>query len=142
MNSSVLSLLLLVAVLMGGYNFFIKASSGHIHEVAGAVILQVIAAVLGGIALIYLKIEKTPIEISNKGIYLALGAGCCVGLAEILSFYAFGKNVPVSVGLPIILGGTVLAGILLGIIFLGESLNFKQWLAVGLILVGVWLLKS
>jgi transporter family protein len=142
MTYSTLSILLLVAVLMGGYNFFIKASSGHIHEVAGAVILQVIAAVLGGAALLFLKSTKTTIELSSKGIYLALAAGVCVGLAEIFSFYAFGKDVPVSVGLPIILGGTVLAGVALGMIFLGETLSLKQWIAMACIIVGVVLMKS
>jgi bacterial/archaeal transporter family protein len=51
-----LILLLLTALFFGFYNFFIKLSAGHIHEILGAVILQVIAALLGGAALLYLKI--------------------------------------------------------------------------------------
>lgn len=138
-----LSLLLIVAVLMGGYNFFIKTSAGSIHEVVGAVILQTVAACLGTAVLAYLKFQKiSDIHATGQGIGFAVAAGVCVGLAEIVSFYAFGKEIPVSVGLPIVLGGTILAGVALGMLFLGETFTLKQWLGIVCIIAGIMLIKS
>ena len=36
------------AFLYGAYNFFIKLASGHINQIVGAVILQVVTALVGG----------------------------------------------------------------------------------------------
>lgn len=41
-------LALITATCYGAYNFFIKVSSGHINQIVGAVILQIVAALLGG----------------------------------------------------------------------------------------------
>jgi len=41
-------LALVTAVFYGAYNVFIKISSGHINQIVGAVILQIVAALLGG----------------------------------------------------------------------------------------------
>jgi bacterial/archaeal transporter family protein len=135
-----LILLLLTALFFGFYNFFIKLSAGHIHEILGAVILQVIAALLGGAALLYLKIQNTGLDFSAKGIRFAVFAGLFVGLAEITSFYAFSKGVAASVGIPVIVGGTVLVGTILGVVVLKETLSVWQYLAVVMILAGIALL--
>ncbi len=41
-------LAILTAFFYGVYNFFIKVASGSIHQIVGAVILQVVAALVGG----------------------------------------------------------------------------------------------
>lgn len=138
-----LTLLIITAIFFGLYNFFIKLSSGHIHEILGAVILQVVAVVLGGLALLFLKLMKTTmLEISCKGIWFAVWAGIFVGLAEITSFYAFSKGIAASVAIPVIVGGTLLVGALLGIFILKETLAWPQYLGIFFILAGVILLAS
>ncbi|HEX2998628.1 MAG TPA: hypothetical protein VHR86_00035, partial [Armatimonadota bacterium] len=69
-------------------------------------------------------------------------AGVFVGLAEILAFTVFAKGVPASTGIPIIIGGTVVAGVLLGLVFLGETLRPVDWLAVLLIVAGTAILGT
>jgi transporter family protein len=133
---------LLTAAFFGAYNFFIKVSSGHIHEVAGAVILQVVAALLGVVLLTYLTWKGIPLEVSAKGIGFAVLAGLSVGLAEITSFYLFSLNVQVSTALPVVLGGSVIIGAALGLIFLRESLAPIHFLAVALIVAGVVILAT
>jgi len=61
-------LALITAVFFGAYNFFIKVSSGHINQIAGAVVLQIVATLVGAGVLFFLKITNSSIEISNKGI--------------------------------------------------------------------------
>ncbi len=130
-------LLIITALFFALYNIFIKAASGSIHQILGAVILQVTAAVIGGIALLYLKGAKPPFPFTKEGIYYSLLAGIFVGLAEILSFYVFSKNVNASVGIPIIIGGTIFFSVLIGVFFLREKVAFPDMVGLFLILAGV-----
>ncbi len=54
----------------------------------------------------------------------------------------FSKGLNASIGIPVIVGGTVLVGTLLAIVFLRESLSLIQYVAVALILAGVGILAS
>lgn len=133
--------LLLAALFLGLYNFFIKLSAGHIHEIAGAVILQVVAFLVGGAALVWLKLTGAPLEMSSRGILYAVLAGVAVGLAEITAFYGFSKGISASVGIPIMVGGTVLVGVVLGLLVLREQLSPLQGLGVLLLLAGIVLVS-
>ncbi len=135
-------LALITAVFYGAYNVFIKVSSGHINQIVGAVILQIVAALVGGIILIILKMTNSPLVISQKGVWFAILAGVFVGLAEITSFFVFSKGIPASVGIPIIIGGSVLVGAVLGLTFLKETLNPIHYLAIVLIVAGVVILST
>ncbi len=126
----------------GAYNVFIKVASGHINQIVGAVILQVVAALLGGVILLIMKMTNTPLEISQKGVWFAVLAGVFVGLAEITSFFVFSKGVSASVGIPIIIGGSILVGAVLGLTFLKETINPIHYLAIALIIVGVVILST
>lgn len=135
-------LVILTALFFGLYNFFIKISAGQIQQILGAVILQAVALLLGSIVLLFLKWRGIPLDTSVRGMLYAVLAGICVGMAEITSFYVFSKGVNASVGIPIIVGGTVLVGALLGIIFLKESVSWIQLTGIILILAGVGILAS
>ncbi|MEK7128079.1 MAG: EamA family transporter [Patescibacteria group bacterium] len=130
----------ITAVFFGVYSFFIKVSSGHINQIAGALILQAVAALVGGISLLFLKFTNSPIEISNKGVFYAILAGLFIGLAEIATFFVFSKGVTLSLGLPIIVAGSVVFGSLLGILFLKEVLTPIHLLAMLLVVIGIALL--
>ena len=54
-------------------------------------------------------------------VIFAILAGVAVGLAEITYFLVFSKGVSASVAIPVVLGGTILLGSILGIIFLQEN---------------------
>lgn len=135
-----LSLAIITACCLGLYNFFIKLASGSIHQVAGAVLLQLVAAAVGGILLLYIKSTRQEVSISHTGVLYACLAGLSVGVAEILTFYVFTKGAPASVGTPIIVGGSVAVAALLGWLVLREQITLAQVLGVGLIIAGVVLL--
>ena len=135
-------LVILTALFFGLYNFFIKVSAGQIQQILGAVILQAVALLLGGVALLFLKWKGVPVSFSPKGILYAVLAGVFVGLAEITSFYVFSKGINASVGIPVIVGGTVLVGAVLGIVFLKESVSWIQLAGIACILAGVAILAS
>ena len=77
------------AFFYGLYNVLIKLSSGSIHQMVGAVALQIVAALLGIAALIILKLLGHPLTASKQGFLLSACAGLAVGVAEILTFYLF-----------------------------------------------------
>jgi transporter family protein len=135
-----LLLALLTALCLALYNFFIKLAAGHISAAAGAVILQLVAAGLGGLWLVWLRLKGQPLELSSTGVGLAMLAGAGVGLAEILTFVVFGRGVPSSVGTPVIVGGSVLLTAVLGLVVLREALSWSQVLGLLSIVVGIGLL--
>ncbi len=137
-----LLLAVISAIFFGAYNVFIKISSGHINQVVGALILQVVAAFVGGGIFIIFKMMNAPLEVSQKGIWFAVFAGLAIGLAEVASFFLFSKGVPVSVGMPIIVGGSMVFGTILGVFFLKETLSPIHYFAIAMTIAGAAILST
>ena len=135
-----LPLALLTALCLALYNFFIKLASNHVPPAVGAVVLQLVAAALGGVWLLKLILQGQPLALSGKGLGLAALAGLGVGLAEILTFVVFQRGVNSSVGTPVIVGGSVLLTAVLGLVVLRETLTFSQAGGLLFIVVGIALL--
>ena len=136
------SLAIASALLVGGYNFFIKLASSHGTQVLAAVILQSSALLVGVLLLCVMKLKGIPIALSTEGTRFAIFAGVSVAFGEILAFYVYSRGVPASIGAPIIVCGSAAAAALYGLIFLRESLSSTQWLGVVLILLGTILLTG
>lgn len=134
-------LLLAAAALMFGlYNVFIKLSADHIQAVLGAVVLQFVAACMGLAWLIYLQVaQPAPLQLSTRGVVLAALAGLAIGLVEILTFFVYGRGLPVAVGNPLIIGGSLVVTTSVGVLLLREALDPLQLAAIGLIGLGILL---
>ena len=135
-----LPLALLTALCLALYNFFIKLAANHVAPAVGAVVLQLVAAALGAVWLLKLKLQGQPLPITGQGLGLAALAGLGVGLAEILTFVVFQRGVPASVGTPVIVGGSVLLAAVLGVVLLREALTPAQAGGLLLIVAGIALL--
>ena len=59
------------------------------------------------------------------------------GMAEIISFAVSGMGVPAVQTIPIIIGGSVMFGTLMGRIFLAEILSPRGWVGVVMIASGI-----
>ena len=134
------ALVVVAAFMFGMYNVFIKLSSSHIDAVLGAVVLPFIAALIGLALLIYMKINGSHIFSTPKGIGLAVGAGVAIGLVEILTFFIYGRGLEVSVGNPLIIGGSLVVTTAAGVLFMREDINAMQLVAIALIAAGVALM--
>ena len=135
-----LPLALLTALCLALYNFFIKLAADHVPPAVGAVVLQLVAAGLGGVWLLRLKLQGQPLPVTPKGLALAALAGLGVGLAEILTFVVFQRGLPASVGTPVIVGGSVLLTAVLGLVVLREALTVSQAGGLLFVVVGIALL--
>lgn len=134
-------LLALAALMFGLYNVFIKLSADYIQAILGAVVLQFIAAFLGLGLLLYMKYAADlQISATPRGIGLAVLAGVAIGLVEILTFIIYGRGVPVAVGNPLIIGGSLVVTTGIGVVILRETLNPVQLGAVLMVAAGIGLL--
>lgn len=137
-----LPLAILTAVAFGLYNVFIKVSSDRIDQVLGAVVLQLVALLLGGAYLAFLRAGGKQFHVTSSGLLAAVAAGAAVGIAEILTFFVFGRGAPASLGSPIIMGGSVLVAAVIGILVLREGLGIWQIAGVVLIVAGIALISG
>jgi transporter family protein len=121
------------------YNISIKKASNDIDPVLGGVLLQVVAAVMGMIIFFgksYGGSEGHHV-INQSGVFWSVAAGMSVGMAEILSFIVSGKGVPATQSIPIVIGGSVLFGTLMGQFFLKETVSLQGWGGILLISSGI-----
>ncbi|HLR87023.1 MAG TPA: hypothetical protein VK064_03985 [Wenzhouxiangella sp.] len=129
------------ALMFGLYNVFIKVSSDHIHAVLGAVVLQIVAALVGLALLGWLHATSSAeLTVTGRGLMLSAMAGVAIGLVEILSFVVYGRGMAVAVGNPLIVGGSLIVTTGVGLVLLREHFNLIQFAAVGLIMLGIALL--
>ena|SRR5690625_3053396 len=134
-------LLALAAIMFGLYNVFIKLSADYIQAILGAVVLQFVAAFLGLGLLLYMKYANDlPISATPRGVTLAVLAGVAIGLVEILTFIIYGRGVPVAVGNPLIIGGSLVVTTGIGILLLRESVTPAQLIAIAMVTGGIALL--
>lgn len=142
---------LLCALAYALYNLFIKKGSASIHPVLGGVILQFVAAMIGLVLLLLLMYGPAPLQSQSlneewvydgNGIWYAVLAGVSVGIAEIISFAVNGMGVQATQSIPIIIGGSVFFGTILGKVFLEEDLSLSGWLGVAMIGGGIILVAT
>src|SRR5690625_7871959 len=118
--------------MFGLYNVFIKLSADHIQAVLGAVVLQFVAAFMGLAWLLYLQTTQSgSLAYNSRGLALAALAGVAIGLVEILTFFVYGRGLPVAVGNPLLSGGSLLLTTGVGGVLLREALRPPRRAAVG-----------
>jgi len=125
------------------YNVFIKLGSYSISPVLGGVILQFVACLLG-VGLLFFDQRKSDRDVWQElkesdrvGIMWCVGAGLAVGSAEMLSFYVSSLGVAASQSIPIIIGGSVVFDVILGVLFLSESFGLKAMIGVPVVVAGI-----
>ena len=146
-------LLSTITVLYAGYNLLIKISSGHVPEVATSTILATIclqvAALIASLAFMGMLLIRggQVLSLSLSAYLWAIGAGLCIGFAEIGYFYLFrgvGNTAPIAanVAIPAIVTGTVVITILLSAMVLKESLGAIQIVGTVVVIAGIAMIFS
>jgi transporter family protein len=131
---------LLCAAAYAFYNIFIKKGSASINPILGGVILQFVAALLGTVLLGGLVWKEGGAEVITYdywGVFWAVCAGLAVGVAEMLSFCVSGMGVQATQSIPIIIGGSVMFGSVLGAVLLHEQMTMHGWSGVVLLVIGI-----
>jgi bacterial/archaeal transporter family protein len=124
------------------YNSCIKKSSATMDPILGGVVLQCVATLVGSLLLFYQRMSSTSstvvvLQYTPMGLRWAIAAGLSVGAAELLSFVISGRGVPATQSIPVIVGGSILIGTILGAVWLQERLTRSGWVGVLLIAAGI-----
>ena len=103
------------------------------------------AALLGTLLLTSLMLtadKSFELHYDRNGLLWSVAAGLAVGLAEMLSFCVSGMGVNATQSIPIIIGGSVLLGAILGLFMLGETLMFPGCLGITGLTIGIGLVAT
>lgn len=131
---------IIVAVLFGLYHVFTKLAAGRLPDAVGGFWLEGIAMIGMGVYLLLIRQPLWGPNVSRSGLIFALLGGLCVGLGTVLNFTAYRLG-PLSAVGPIILLGGISMAVLVGVLFLGESLTLSRGIGWLLALVAIWLLS-
>ena len=143
-----LLLLFAITVLYAGYNLLVKVSTLHVPAAATSTVLATICLQLAALAasctfaLALLARGGHVLKLSPAAYGWAVGAGLCIGVAEVGYFYLFrgvGGAGPVAanVAVPVIVTGAVVLTMLLSWLALKESLGAMQIAGTVIVVIGI-----
>jgi drug/metabolite transporter (DMT)-like permease len=118
----------------------LRAASGRLGDVLGALVVEVSAAL--GIAAYFAIAPKAEEATTAKGIAFAAGSGLAVSVVSILLFYALRRGGPVASTGTIVLGGGVLIAAIFAPVLFGETLTWRRVLGVALGLAALAILST
>jgi bacterial/archaeal transporter family protein len=127
------------AIAFGVWTVFHKFASPYIDQVFGAVIISLTAVVAGALVLIP-KLKSTELVSDPKGIYFLIGAGIMAFLIDYFALTAYSKGLPINVGGPIIIGGSIAVAAVIGFM-LGDPITIPKIAGLALLLTGAVVLS-
>ena len=117
--------------MFGLWTVFHQQASNYINAILGAIIVSSTAVFLGLFFLIP-NLRTATMHTNPKGILFAVLAGLCAFGIDYFALKTYNSGLPVSIGAPIIIGGSVAIASVIGF-FLGESITFLK--IIGLLFV-------
>ena len=124
----------------GLWNVFISSASRQMHPLLGALITELTAFTAG--ALIFLPVVSSGFpKVSFKAVGMCMLAGLSVLIADFFILKAYKQGVQISIGGPIIIGGSIIVVTLMGV-FLGEKMTLLKALSILMIVSGASILGS
>ena len=128
------------------YNICIKKGSDGMNPILGGVILQFVAALFGAVLLSTIVLKSDggfgTLEHTADGVFWSVFAGLSVGLAEMISFFVMGIGVPAIQAIPIVIGGSVFFGSILGYFALHETMSTQGIIGTLLLILGITLVST
>jgi len=137
MNSGIF-FAIVAAVSFGVWTVFHQQAARHVHYLFGAIIVSLTAVILGAVLLLP-KIKSITLYTSPKGIFFSVLAGICALAIDYFVLKSYASGIAVSVGGPIIIGGSIAVAAILGLI-LGESITVMKTLGLLLVIAGASIL--
>jgi uncharacterized membrane protein len=131
---------ILAAISFALWTTFHKLAAPHINQTLGAVLVSFVAVILGSF-FILAKQQNVLSSWNNTGLFFIFLAGLSALCLDIFVLQAYAKGLEISVGGPIIIGGSLAIAILIGIVFLGETFSLLKFLGIALIFFGAIILS-
>ncbi|MBS3147821.1 EamA family transporter [Candidatus Woesearchaeota archaeon] len=122
------------AIAFAIWTVFHERASSHVNHLFGAIIVSLTAFLLGLVFLLP-RIKSTTLFTDPKGILFAILAGVCALAIDYFALKAYGAGLAISVGGPIIIGGSVAIAAIIGFL-LGESITLMKIVGLLFVIVG------
>ena len=128
------------ALVFGLWTVFHKQAASQIDSLLGAIIVSVTAAFIG-IIFFLPKLKTAVFQVSPKGIIFAVFAGIFALLLDFFVLKSYGSGFPISIGAPIVIGGSIAVASIVGL-FLGESVTLAKILGLVFVIAGSGMLAA
>lgn len=125
---------ILAATSFGLWTVFHKLASPYINQIFGAILVSLTAVIFGGIIFLF-NMKGIQLFSDIRGIIFVVLAGIAAFFIDFLALQAYSKGLSLTVGGPIIIGGSMAVAALTGF-FLGEPLTALKILGIALIVIG------
>ena len=125
---------ILSAASFGLWTVFHKLASPYINQIFGAILVSFTAVIFGGIIFL-LNMKGTQLYSDPKGIFFIILAGIAAFFIDFLALQAYSKGLSLTIGGPIIIGGSMAVAVIIGFL-LGEPITALKILGIALIVVG------
>lgn len=123
-------------------DFFVKVSSGKIHNALGGVILTGTAALtMAGISLFY-RSKGEVLNITWQGGIASMLARVSVGIATLFIYRMFDSHANLSIAIPFLRICIILFSVALGVLVLKEHLGLRSVAGIVIALFGLFLILS
>lgn len=130
------AMLILGVVLYTAFGLFTSKAGGKLND-------NLVAAISNGLGVIlpltvyYIYKHKQNVAPTKEGIIYALLAGVCIAAFSVLLINLFAKAENVSFIMPVIYGGTIVLGSLVGLLFFKEHASPIAIIGLSLVTIGI-----
>jgi transporter family protein len=132
---------ILAGSMFGFYNFFIKLSADKLNPVAANIFIAGTSCLVAVISAICLKANGQDLLITKESIKYPIIAGLFTGVAEIAYLLMYSKNTPITIGNPLVVGGSAVIAVSLGLIILKEPVGAAKIVGILFTLTGLIILS-
>lgn len=123
----------ITALVFALWTVFHQQASNQINTLLGAILVSVTAVILG-IILLLPKLGSTNLYLTQKGIVFVILAGISAFAIDYFALKTYGSGLPISIGGPIIIGGSIAIASI--------SVTFPKVIALTFISVGSAILSA
>jgi len=121
-------------------DLFIKLSAGKIESGLGGLIINLASVIPPLLWVVLFKLSGQKVPHTKDGLIYSTIAGLSIGIGAICFMKMFATGVNLSIGVPFVRIGIVIAASILGVVLLKEGLSPKLLVGLILSLTGLYLL--
>ena len=125
---------ILAALSFGLWTTFHRLAGALVGKVFGAILIS-LTAVIVGLPFFLLRDRSIPLYTNIKGVWFIIAAGVMAFLIDYFALQAYARNLPLTIGGPLIIGGALAATAVIGF-FLGDTITPLKIIGIVLILAG------
>lgn len=131
---------ILAALAFGFWTIFHRLAAPHINQTFGAILVSLVAVILG-VLVFWLQRKPEQLVTNPKGIIFVVLAGLMAFLIDYFALKTYGSGLSVTVGGPIIIGGSIAVAIILGFL-IGDAISAIKIFGLLLIMAGAAILAA